>query len=997
MATGIGIRLDSGAIVNRKTSSTMTFVFKQTGSDGPYSPIGYFENGGFSLWDGRAITYDRNNITVGAGQVVYGIPPEKGYSSRVGVTASIKYFTVSLGTAVNGTMSGGGTVWEDGTVDVVASPNAGCYLVSWSDGSLEGIGSTVPVTRTIHGDANVTISATFEKMYKITYTKNGGTGTAPSSVYVKPGESLTLATDKTPNGGVRFERANYEFDGWALSESGDRAYGSGETIVPTSDLKLYAHWVAKFTVSFVANGGTGAMADQLFTYGVTQALSENVFKRDGHVFRGWSTNKDATVASIANKADGSRLSETAGAKVTLYAIWRLPDTLVCRKNVAEGGSSVSSVGTLKVTNQNGVTVASSSSGDIRFEGAAGATYTVSCAMGTDSVVWEKKGVKVGEDYRDEYQFAKGATVDYFFEEKQLHEIVFETDTPGCTAVVTSPAKPDKDGKYVSDQTISFEAKPDAGHVLSSVNFFNGSGGAIGSINDPSGNRFSIARMPTSTLNVSLHFKPKAFKVNAFKAAPSANAFEDVYVRLKGTTEKVSEADYGSEVEFVAVLKAGYDFEGWYLGKDLDNRVGQYAVHTRTVTGNVDAVAKAKVKCRLRLKYDDNRPDKTPAVLSQSCGITSGGQSVVGRDFYVTLGQSFDYSVTLGKLHSGTSELWRFGGWTKVVNGSDTGEYYPLAQGGTVRPTAPVDAMLTVYSFVDKPKLTVNILDEDTGERIPPIGLNIVPTMAPKPAEERIEGTYDRVFVFDGVNELDFTMRESFAYNGGVYGLNGVYAGDVLVSNGRYVKFQLPADTTLVAKYAKGGSRTVTVAYGSSDYAAMGEISADGKTSAECERGGKVRISAAPFNGFRFCGWCTDPNDLEGSVAFTSASNTVTVYSDVTYYAWFMKDTHSVCEWEGSDRNKMMTWKSKVYVLPRPTNPTCVRVDTVGYDNLEISVKMFSSPNADATAIATLDNVESQNVRRLPVLRMEKFLQAEVKNDAEVDGIYVGTSPGGLAV
>ncbi|MBR4462848.1 MAG: InlB B-repeat-containing protein, partial [Erysipelotrichaceae bacterium] len=45
-----------------------------------------------------------------------------------------------------------------------------------------------------------------------------------------------------------------------------------------------------YTIHFDANDGTGEMEDQLFLYGVPQALSKNQFTRQGYRFTGWSCN-----------------------------------------------------------------------------------------------------------------------------------------------------------------------------------------------------------------------------------------------------------------------------------------------------------------------------------------------------------------------------------------------------------------------------------------------------------------------------------------------------------------------------------------------------------------------------------------------------------------------------------------------------------------------------------------------------------------------------------
>lgn len=68
-----------------------------------------------------------------------------------------------------------------------------------------------------------------------------------------------------------------------------------------------------YTVKFNKNGGTGTMADQKFTEGVEQALTENTFRKSGYLFAGW---KDQNGKAYA---DGEAIVATSD--LTLAAQW----------------------------------------------------------------------------------------------------------------------------------------------------------------------------------------------------------------------------------------------------------------------------------------------------------------------------------------------------------------------------------------------------------------------------------------------------------------------------------------------------------------------------------------------------------------------------------------------------------------------------------------------------------------------------------------------------
>ncbi len=76
-----------------------------------------------------------------------------------------------------------------------------------------------------------------------------------------------------------------------------------------------------FKVRFNANGGSGTMADQVFEFGVAQALSANAFTKTSASFLGWATSANG-VKVYNDKQSVSDLSTTAGDIVTLYAVWK---------------------------------------------------------------------------------------------------------------------------------------------------------------------------------------------------------------------------------------------------------------------------------------------------------------------------------------------------------------------------------------------------------------------------------------------------------------------------------------------------------------------------------------------------------------------------------------------------------------------------------------------------------------------------------------------------
>ena len=147
--------------------------------------------------------------------------------------------------------------------------------------------------------------------YKITFNANGGTG-APGSQTKYYGKTLKLSSTKPT-------RTGYTFQGWGTSATGSVVYAAGANYTANASDTLYAIWKANtYTVSYNANGGSGAPGNQTKTYGVNLTLSSTKPTRTNYNFKGWGTSAGSTTVVYAAGA-----TYTANAAITLYAIWEL--------------------------------------------------------------------------------------------------------------------------------------------------------------------------------------------------------------------------------------------------------------------------------------------------------------------------------------------------------------------------------------------------------------------------------------------------------------------------------------------------------------------------------------------------------------------------------------------------------------------------------------------------------------------------------------------------
>ena len=150
--------------------------------------------------------------------------------------------------------------------------------------------------------------------HTVSYNANGGSG-APGNQTKWYGSTLTLSSTKPT-------RTGYTFQGWATSAGGGVAYQPGQAYGNDANITLYAVWKANtWTVKYNANGGSGAPADQIKTYGQTLKLSTSKPVRTDYNFMGWATSKANADKGTVTYAAGANY--TSNAAITLYAVWEL--------------------------------------------------------------------------------------------------------------------------------------------------------------------------------------------------------------------------------------------------------------------------------------------------------------------------------------------------------------------------------------------------------------------------------------------------------------------------------------------------------------------------------------------------------------------------------------------------------------------------------------------------------------------------------------------------
>ena len=136
------------------------------------------------------------------------------------------------------------------------------------------------------------------------------------------GRGWTNYTKELVNGTLRWvvykTHSGWNANCWAKSwgETYNNYYGPyGEANDVRCDQWIGAKW--SYTVSYDANGGSGAPSSQTKWHGESLTLSSSIPTRSNYEFLGWSTSKNGSV----EYASGAKFDTNSN--ITLYAIWKL--------------------------------------------------------------------------------------------------------------------------------------------------------------------------------------------------------------------------------------------------------------------------------------------------------------------------------------------------------------------------------------------------------------------------------------------------------------------------------------------------------------------------------------------------------------------------------------------------------------------------------------------------------------------------------------------------
>ncbi len=165
-------------------------------------------------------------------------------SSNMNLTAvfSVNNYNIR-GIGPHGTINGCGTFPYGTRIQLTAVPDEGYVFVGWSDG-------TSDQTRDIVVESDFTYVAAFRKVVVITYVRND----SPNTIIEQ--EAVEGISTKVDKGGCFINPNGKRFDCWTSDSDGTGTiFAGGQTIIPRSDMTLYAKWndVPTSTITYVYN------------------------------------------------------------------------------------------------------------------------------------------------------------------------------------------------------------------------------------------------------------------------------------------------------------------------------------------------------------------------------------------------------------------------------------------------------------------------------------------------------------------------------------------------------------------------------------------------------------------------------------------------------------------------------------------------------------------------------------------------------------------------
>ena len=516
--------------------------------------------------------------------------------------------------------------------------------------------------------------------FAISYDGNGNTGgSVPSNTTVNAFASTSLAT----NSGT-LARTNYTFSGWnTAANGGGTSYAAGATgVYVNKDTTLYAQWNS--TITFDANGGTGASSPVTTTAkgtgSITTLANQGTLAKTGAVFSGWNTAANGTGTRYA----AGLTTYAATGSVTLYAQWTLPTGTPTLDSGSDLGTSSTdkitadntptinigtlvsgAVVTLTATPSSGSAVtctftATSTTGSCTFSTLADGTYSFTATQtyngGTSAVSSALSSVQI-DATRPTVVLTSSNVV-------SGGNLTATPTTPTVSATITVTFSESVSGLLISEITKNAESTGWAitqtaftTAAITSVNFVasnaTGAGGTAGIA------KFSVAAGVASDVAGNTNTATASeFIVNTLIQLTLTNQYDPCCV-IGGNNEIIAQTTPGGAITLPGrgtLTRAGHTFAGWSLVTTGGNGAVIGATYTPTVPVKLYSSWTPNV---FVVTYDANGGNGAPATTSQSFNYGGTALSPSARGTLARTGYTFSgwstTAVASGTIYSNSTD------------------------------------------------------------------------------------------------------------------------------------------------------------------------------------------------------------------------------------------------------------------------------------------------------------------------------------------------------
>lgn len=599
--------------------------------------------------------------------------------------------------------------------------------------------------------------------------------------------------------------------------------------------------------------------------------------------------------------------------------------------------------------------------------------------------------------------------------------------------VTIETDPDDGEKYTFNSIVSIYATSDSGFKLSGWILIEG-GVTTNILEGEEGFSNPIEVVMDSDKEITAVFSEIVYDIKIDTPLIGKGSIERKVYSPEGDSEyPVGGVVAGTVVKLTASVIDGNNdyFAGWYL-KQTDVKVDSGEVFLVTVREDMEYVAKFGGTATVTVPVQRIGQDPGAELINASAGVSPPAPA--------NLLPASTYQFVYGepvRLIAVSGEHAIFSGWYDIYTASyQSAQRTDLTEDCEFSPTDSftITAVFSYSSMKNYIKMT-NSGADSYGVLLLSSG-NVFREISSAEFSSSLDDRYgvvggmgtlnpelpdmqtgtDRFVELDGSGQC--TIRVSLLIEGTVLFSRWMIAQVIPKTGGGYevstktdlssnnpTTINVFSDCVIYAEYTSSDPSKIIVNYDSGSDRSMGEISISpiGQNflkgppiQGDYFFGNSISVIANPANGYKLDGWYSS----EGALISSDTEYTFTVESGgslITLLARFEQDSNAIYEWEGdTTRNKLLEWESKRFKSSVPFNPVCTRVYADKYaDTTKLKVRSGTSPEVDGNSREAVIVIRSQDVRRLPIMRPEKYTSVEIQSASTVTEISVSTSMEGL--